>query len=138
MVDFTKIPRAAEVNAIREECRRDVDNALPEDEPDTIPDWCYDSIIRTTLRVARRLAPRIFDKEPEPERTFYATVTISQYPALLHPRDFAGAYVEIRDCANIAEAESKMFSAFGRKWSFMYTKLEKIHPLDRNCIAILT
>lgn len=61
MVDFTKIPRAAEVAAIRAECKQSIDNALPEDEPDTIPDWCYDEIIRTTLRVARRLAPRVFE-----------------------------------------------------------------------------
>lgn len=27
-------------------------NALPEDEPDTIPNWCYDTIIRTVVRAA--------------------------------------------------------------------------------------
>jgi hypothetical protein len=39
-----------------------IQNELPEDEPDTIPDWCYETIIKTALLAVERGTAREKDE----------------------------------------------------------------------------
>lgn len=66
---------------------------------------------------------------------FYATITTSQYPALLS--GFNGGCVQILGVADREAASRKMCAAFGRKWSMMYESLDDVHVLDRHIVAIL-
>lgn len=55
-----------DVKALINEAQRAIAAALPEDEPDTIPDWCYETIIRAALAAPRYLRARGFSLGARP------------------------------------------------------------------------
>lgn len=66
---------------------------------------------------------------------FFFTVTKNQYPEALHGA--AGGYVRV-EAETRDEARQKMHNIFGTRWSMEYSKLDDVHPFDRQrCIAII-
>jgi hypothetical protein len=48
LTDAERSPSPAALDLIPK-AKAAIQNELPEDEPDTIPDWCYETIIKTAL-----------------------------------------------------------------------------------------